>query len=126
MVTQIDHSLLRRRGSLLIELLVAMAILSGVVIPLAYSIAAERRYARAVYQRAIAMELADGEMEVLAAGGWRAFTNAVMNYPIHAGAATNLPSGRFTLTVTPEKLRLEWQPNVKQHGGPVVREVARR
>jgi hypothetical protein len=115
----------RRRGSLLIELLVAMAILSGVVLPLAYSIAAERRYAREIYQRAVAVELVDGEMEVLAAGGWRAFTNGVTDYRIHAGAATNLPPGRFTLTMSPEKLRLEWRPGVRQHGGPVVREVGR-
>ena len=103
-----------------------MAILSGVVLPLAYSIAAERRYARAVYQRAIAMEIVDGEMEVLAAGGWRAFTNGVTDYPVHAGAATNLPPGRFVLTMSPEELRLEWRPSVEQHGGPVVREVARK
>ena len=116
----------RRRGSLLIELLVAMAILSGVVLPLAYSIAGERRFARAVYQRAVATEIVDGEMEVLAAGGWRTLTNGVVDYRVHAGALTNLPPGRFVLTMTPDKLRLEWQPNVKQHGGPVVREVSRR
>jgi hypothetical protein len=113
----------RRHGSLLIELLVAMAILSGVVLPLAYSIAAERRYSRAVYQRAVAMEIVDGEMEVLAAGGWRVWTNGTMDYPVHALAATNLPPGKFILTSTPEKLRLEWRPAGKDHGGNVVREV---
>lgn len=113
------------RASLLVELLVAMAILSGVVLPLAYSISSERTFARAVYQRAVATGIVDGEIEVLAAGGWRAFTNGVMDYPVHAVAATNLPPGGFILTLTPEKLRLEWQPHVKHHGGPVVREVAR-
>jgi hypothetical protein len=110
----------------MIELLVAMAILSGVLLPLAYSIAGERRFARATYQRAVAVEIVDGEMEALAAGAWRAFTNGVIDYPVEARAATNLPPGRFTLTLTPEKLRLEWRPNVKQHGGAVVREVLRR
>jgi hypothetical protein len=126
MVTRSCHISLLCRGSLLIELLVAMAILSGVVLPLAYSIVAERHYARAVYQRAVAMEIVDGEMELLAAGAWRGFTNGAMNYPVHAGAATNLPPGRFILTMTPEKLRLEWRPSVKQHGGPVMREVKRK
>jgi hypothetical protein len=116
---------LRVRGSLMIELLVAMAILSGILLPIAYSVASERRFARAAYQRAVAMEIVDGEMEALAAGGWRAFTNGVSDYSVHAGAATNLPPGRFILTMTPEKVRLEWRPNVKQHGGPVVREVMR-
>jgi hypothetical protein len=49
----------------------------------------------------------------------------VMDYPVRAGAVTNLPPGRFILTMTPEKLCLEWRPSVKQHGGPVVREVNR-
>ena len=109
----------------MIELLVAMAIVTTVLLPIAYSIASERRFARAIYQRAVAMEIVDGEIEALAAGGWRAFTNGVMDYRIHAIAATNLPPGRFLLSVTPEKLRLEWRPNIKQHGGSVVREVRR-
>jgi hypothetical protein len=116
----------RQHGSLMIELLVAMAILSTILLPIAYSIAAERRFARAVYYRAVAMEIVDGEMETLAAGGWRAFTNGVLEYPVHCYAATNLPPGRFTLMLTDEKLRLEWRPKVKQHGGPVVREVLRK
>lgn len=116
----------RRSGSLLIELLVAMAILSAVVLPIAYSIAAERRFARAVYQRAVAVEIVDGEFEALAAGGWRSFTNGVTDYPVHARAAANLPPGRFLLTMTSQKIALEWRPEVKQHGGPVVREALRR
>ena len=110
----------------MIELLVAMAILSGVVLPLAYSIAGERRYTRALYQRAVAVEIVDGEMEVLAAGGWKAYANGVTNYPVRSLAATNLPPGRFILTSTPQTLRLEWRPNLQQHGGPVVREVAKK
>ncbi len=116
----------RRAGSLLVELLVAMAILAGILLPIAYSVAAERRYARATYQRAVAMELVDGEMEALAGGGWRAFANGTTNFPVHALALTNLPPGRFLLTVTPEKIRLEWRPDARQHGGPVVREVVRK
>lgn len=124
----VAHRVHRRSGqaaSLLIELLVAMAILSAVLLPLAYSIASERRFTRALYQRAVAMELVDGEMEALVAGGWRAFTDGTTQYPVQARAATNLPPGRFILSMTPRKLRLEWQPAVKQHGGPVVREVDR-
>jgi hypothetical protein len=110
----------------MIELLVAMAILAGVLLPVAYSVAAERRYARAAYQRAVAMEIVDGEMEALAAGGWRAFTNGVTDYKVHTRAATNLPPGQFLLTSTPESLRLEWRPSIKMHGGAVVRKVARK
>ena len=114
------------RGSLMVELLVAMALLVFAVLPVAFSVASEKRYARALYQRAVAIEIVDGEMEVLAAGGWRAFTNGVADYPVKAAAATNLPPGRFLISVTNQKVRLEWRPNVKQHGGPVAREVAVR
>jgi len=111
------------RAALLIELLVAIALLVGAVLPLAYSIASEERYARGLYQRAVAMEIVDGELEALAAGEWRAFTNGVSEYSVHAAAAANLPPGRFVLTRQENHLRLEWRPGVKHHGGAVVREV---
>ncbi len=112
-----------RRGSLMIELLVAMALLTGALLPIAYSFASEKRLARSVYQRAVAMEIVDGEAEVLAAGAWRQYTNGVFPYQVHAFAATNLPPGQFILGVTPGKFRLEWRPSVRHHGGAVVREV---
>jgi hypothetical protein len=114
---------LRQRGSLMVELLVAVAILIGVLLPLAYSFVGERRLARAYYQRAVAMEIVDGEMEALLAGQWRAFPPGTHDYRVHAGAATNLPPGRFVLTVQPDKLRLRWQPALKDRGGPVTREA---
>jgi len=110
----------------MIELLVAMAIVAGALIPIGYSVVSEGRLIRALYQRAVAVEIVDGEMEALAAGGWQAFHAGVTEYPIRAMAATNLPPGRFLLTITPDKLRLEWRPSVKHHGGAVVREVKRK
>ena len=108
---------------LMVELLVAMALVVGVLLPFAYSFAAERRLALSSYQRAVAMEIVDGEMEALVAGQWRAYQPGTHDYLIHAGAATNLPPGRFTLTVQPGKVRLRWQPDRKDHGGPVTREA---
>ena len=113
----------KRTGSLVVELLVAMALITGVLLPLAYSLASERRLVRATYQRAVAMEIVDGEMEVLAAGAWRAFTPGIHEYFGNAEAATNLPPGRFLLHVEAGKVLLEWQSSVKMHGGPVVREA---
>jgi len=116
----------RRRhcsGSLLVELLVAMALLTAALLPLAYSLAAERRLAVSVYQRSVAMEIVDGETEILSAGAWRNYTNGVFPYKVHAAAATNLPPGKFLLTRSDTELRLEWRPDVKHHGGAVVREV---
>jgi hypothetical protein len=113
----------RRCGSLMVELLVAVALVIGVLLPLAYSFVSERRLTRAYYQRAVAMEIVDGEMEVLQAGQWRAFPPGTHDYRVNAGAATNLPPGRFTLTVQPDKVRLRWQPALKDSGGAVTREA---
>jgi hypothetical protein len=123
MVMRVATSRARQKGALMVELLVAMALVAGALLPLAYSLASERRLVRATYQRAVAMEIVDGEMEVLAAGAWHGHSAGVHEYPIHAIAATNLPPGHFLLTVQEPNLRLEWRPSVKMHGGAVVREV---
>jgi Tfp pilus assembly protein PilV len=112
-----------RSGFLMVELLVAMALLLAILLPFAYSFTAERRIALASYQRAVAMEIVDGEMEVLVAGEWRAYAPGTHDYHVHAGAATNLPPGRFILNVQPGKVRLRWQPALKDHGGPVIRKA---
>ncbi len=122
MVTRIPATRRTRRGALMTELLVAMALLAAALLPLAYSFASERRLARAQYQRAVAMEIVDGELETLIAGEWRAFTPGTHEYLVRAGAATNLPPGRFLLLIENDKVRLAWNPAIKQHGGAVVRE----
>ncbi|MGD0650763.1 MAG: hypothetical protein ABSA97_06445 [Verrucomicrobiia bacterium] len=111
------------RGSLIIELVVALGILTATLIPLAYSFAQEQRLCRVYYWRAVAMEIVDGEMEVLSAGEWRAFGDGVLPYPIRAEAAKNLPPGRFVLSVHGQQLRLEWRPDSPRNGAPVVREA---
>ncbi len=121
MKVQLANSAARRRGLLMVELLAAVALLVGAVLPLAYSLASERRLTRALYQRAVAMEIVDGEMEVLLAGGWRSLVTGQTVYPVHADAATNLPPGRFLVTRDASQLRLEWRPDVRQHGGRVMR-----
>lgn len=124
MVTRTSHS--RRaseRGTLMTEMVVAMALLIFALMPLAYSFAKEQRYLRSCYQRAVAMEFVDGEMEVLLAGEWRAFKVGVQPYQPHGVALTNLPPGKFELTIAGPRLRLEWLPEVKDHGGKIVREA---
>ena len=110
----------------MVELLVAMVMLAVAVFPLAFSLAGEKRLARSYYQKAVAMELVDGEVEALAAGQWRAFPPGTHEYHVQAGAATNLPPGHFLLTLQPSKIRLAWVPEVKRHGGAVAREVTIR
>lgn len=127
MVIRIPTSLTRFRtqqGALMTELLVGISVLVLALLPLAYSISSEQRVARAMYQRAVAMELVDGEMEALVAGGWRSFVPGSHQYPVRANSITNLPPGQFLLTIGSDRLRLEWKPAIKHHGGGVSREVA--
>jgi len=123
MVISLTNKRRRQCGSLMAEMLVAIAILVAVIVPVAYSFDAEKRAARATYNHAIAMEIVDGEMEVLLAGEWRAFTPGTHPYPVKANALTNLPPGEFVLTLTTNKVRLEWKPSMTRRGGPVMREA---
>jgi hypothetical protein len=113
----------RERGMLMVDLFVAMSIFAMAIMPLAFSYVRETRLLRAEYFRGVAMEIVDGEMEILVAGEWRNLPDGAQPYAVHAGAATNLPSGRFQLTKTGNHLRLEWASDERQGIGAVVREV---
>jgi hypothetical protein len=111
------------RGFLTTELVVAMAVLVLAMFPLSYAVLHERQLSRALYHRAVAMEIVDGEMELLRAGEWRAFSDGSHPYPVGAEAAGHLPAGRFVLTREGRHLRLEWIPERRGKGGRVSREV---
>jgi hypothetical protein len=111
---------------LLAEAIVALAILVGVMLPMAFMFLQETRLCRAAYFKGVAMEIVDGEMEFLAAGEWRAFQPGRQAYSIHASAATNLPPGQFVLTLEAPRVRLEWVPKKPGAGGSVIREVRTR
>lgn len=111
------------QGIIMAEMIMAIAILIIAMFPLAFSIGSDARGFRATYQRAVAMELVDGEMEILAAGAWRSFPEGTHPYTVQANAMTNLPAGKFELTRSGQHLRLEWKSDKKLGIGPVVREV---
>ena len=112
----------RRRGALITEVVVAMGLLTFAMLPLAFSIVREQKLTRAYFNRAIVMEIIDGEMEALMAGEWRAFMPGAQTYPVRAEAAKVLPPGKFLLTLDSDRVRLEWLPEKSGRGGPVVRE----
>ncbi len=113
----------RARGFLTTELVMAMAILVLAMIPLSYAVLHERKLGRALYYRAVAMEIVDGEMEVLRAGNWRRFAEGSHPYATRAESARNLPPGKFVLTREAKRLRLEWMPDKRGKGAPMAREV---
>ena len=110
-------------GSLATELMVAIAILVLAMFPVGYSFKQEYKLARNSYQRAVAMEIVDGEMEILLAGEWKSFPQGTQSYSFRAQSATNLPPGKATLTITGKHLRLDWLPENKTSGGEVLREA---
>ncbi|HWD20825.1 MAG TPA: type II secretion system protein [Verrucomicrobiae bacterium] len=112
-----------RRGFLLVEMTVGMAILLIAVIPLAYGMRSETQAFRGAYQRAIAMEIVDGELEALAASGGQNLPEGPSLYPVRARSATNLPDGNFRVTKMGRRLALEWAPAEKCGVAPVRREV---
>ena len=112
-----------RRGFLMVDLVVAMAILTLTIVPLGFSFARERRAQRAEYFRAAADEIVDGEMEIIAAGDWKNLPDGAQTYTVRSRAAASLPAGRFQLTKTGKHLRMEWTPDRREGVGAIVREV---
>jgi hypothetical protein len=112
-----------RRGFLEIDLAVGMAILALAILPLGYSFVRERQVLRIEYSRAVADEIVDGEMEILAAGAGRELPEGARNYSVTAAAARQLPPGHFELTKTGKHLRLEWLPDARRGVPAVTREI---
>ncbi len=109
---------------MMVELLVAIALLTGALLPIAFSIGSEKRLARTIYERAIAMEIVDGELEVLATGEWKALGPGSHAYHPKGAALANLPKGEFFVRIDPAKIRLEWISAKNPNQAAVVREVA--
>jgi hypothetical protein len=122
MVTRSKHKRAGECGMLMADLMIAMVILAAVVLPVAFSFSREAEMLRASYCRGVAMEIVDGEMEILAAGEWQEFPEGQSTYVVRSGAVTNLPPGKFLLTRTGTQLRLEWAADEHRGIGPVIRE----
>jgi hypothetical protein len=117
------HARAKERGTVFAEMAVAMAVLVIAMLPLAFAATSDARDLRLTYQKAIAREIVDGEMEVLAGGEWRRIAEGIHPYTIHAAAVTNLPPGNFQISKTSNLLRLEWRPAKKIGIGTIAREV---
>jgi len=112
-----------RRGFLEVDLLVGLAILALAIVPVGFAFARERLALKNEYLRAVANEIVDGEMEILAAGAAKDFPDGTQNYSVSSRAAAVLPPGKFQLTKAGKHLRLEWSGDTKSGVSPVVREV---
>ena len=108
---------------LLTEMTVAVGLMAVVLIPLTVGFFKEAKQMRNLYRESVAMEIVDGEMEILAAGGVEGISAGNQPYAINAAAATNLPPGKFTLTREGKTLRLEWRANEPLEHLRVNREI---
>jgi hypothetical protein len=111
-----------RVGYVMVDLVVAMALIGMLVVPSVISLGREGVLARKCYQRAVADAVVDGEFEVLQAGGWKRYGPGRQAHVTRAEAVASLPKGGFWLTLGEGRLRLEWIPERDGAVGTVVRE----
>ena len=112
-----------RCGIVLIELLVAMVIFSMASVALTSTFVYEQKLLLQQYYRAIAMEIVDGEMELLVAGEWQSYIEGRHIYHTTAKAFSNLPPGQLMLTIVNKKITLEWLTDSGTLGPYVIREA---
>jgi len=110
-------------GALMTEILIALSIFTVAIMPLSVSYMNNQMTIRRLYQKAVAMEIIDGEMEILAAGEWHSFKEGAQPYPIDEKHARNLPHGAATLTIDEKHLRLEWMPEGGRKTDTILREA---
>jgi hypothetical protein len=115
--------LANRLAFLQLDVAVAITFLALVFIPLSISSSGDLDLARRHYFEAVALQLIDGEMDVLLAGERRKYTTGEHRITPIGEAVQNLPEGEFVLTVHDQKLTLAWVPTKRAKWGRVERVV---
>ena len=115
--------LTNRLAFLQLDVAVAITVLALVFIPLSISSSGDLDLARRHYFEAVALQLIDGEMDVLLAGERRKYTTGEHRITPVGEAVQNLPEGEFVLTVHDQKLTLAWVPTKRAKWGRVERVV---
>lgn len=113
----------RQAGTMTIELLVAAAMVLAVFMPLGLGIVHQHRLARDLHLRAVIAERLDGELEVLAAGGWRQLPAGGRKWGFDTGSGTLPPRGHFAAWVTNGVVRVSWHPGPGPRSRPFHREA---
>ena len=110
-----------RRGALEVDMLIALTLLFAAAIPLMCTFSTDARGLRFGYDRAVAMECVDGEMEILAAGAWRNQPLGTNQITLSGNAAKNLHPPTATLIRQAGSIRVEWRPDGRR--AVIAREV---
>ena len=106
-----------------LDVAIAITVLVLVFIPLSVSSSGGLDLARRHYFEAVALQLIDGEMDVLLAGERQKYTTGEHRIKPVGQAVQNLPEGEFVLNVQDEKLTLAWMPKKLAKWGRVERVV---
>ena len=106
-----------------LDVAVAITVLALVFIPLSISSSGDLDLARRHYFEAVALQLIDGEMDVLLAAERRKHTTGEHRITPIGEAVQNLPEGEFVLTLHDQKLTLAWVPTKRAKWGRVERVV---
>jgi hypothetical protein len=109
------------RALVVADLIIALGIIVVLIAPLSISWLNEQRVLRGLYQRAVAMQILDGEAEIMAAGTWATVLPGVQDLTLRAEARSSLPPGRFISHRFEDRIRLEWIPEARGQGGGVTR-----
>lgn len=117
------NRLKRSQGFLQIDLVAGLAILTIAIMPLGYAFSRERQALRTEYHRSVINEIVDGEMEILVAGAAKKIPDGTQSLAVSSRALETLPAGRFQLTKTGDRLRVEWSPEEKCGLSTVAREA---
>ena len=115
--------LAKRLAFLQLDVAIALTVLALVFIPLSVSSSGGLDLARRHYFEAVALQLIDGEMDVLLAGERRKYTPGEHRITPVGEAVQNLPEGKFVLTVKQKQLTLTWVPTKRAKWGRVERVV---
>ena len=115
--------LAKRSAFLQLDVAIAITVLALVFIPLSVSSSGDLDLARRHYFEAVALQLIDGEMDVLLAGERRKYTPGEHRIKPVGESVQNLPEGEFVLSVQDEKLTLTWVPKKLVKWGRVDRVV---
>ena len=115
--------LAKRLAFLQLDVAIALTVLALVFIPLSMSSSGGLDLTRRHYFEAVALQLIDGEMDVLLAGERRKYTTGEHRIKPVGDAVQNLPEGEFVLTVHDQKLTLAWVPTKRAKWGRVERVV---
>ena len=115
--------LAKRLAFLQLDVAIALTVLALVFIPLSVSSSGGLDLARRHYFEAVALQLIDGEMDVLLAGERQKYTTGEHRIKPVGDAVQNLPEGKFVLTVQDEKLTMAWVPTKRAKWGRIERVV---